>query len=1135
MKRRLLLFLSLVVMILVVILALLPRIISTDTIKDRVVQMIEARIPGDLAVSQWSLRWFGGLRVSGVTYEDHQRNYSAHVDQIDISKGLLALMRNYHQPGRIDVLNPHLRMTLPEKMTHTIPDQDYQSSLDATSSASPKKGPATNAGATSRKNTTAFKLPPVVADLDIRGGKIDVTYHDKNKKVMIEDLTLNLNIDAPKKTAAYHLLVRPGSDNGKISGEGTVVLPSEGGITADSIKSKADIVIADWDVAPVSAVITALYGYPAAEGRLNGQFQVAGSAVTEVKLTGQLRGNDIRLSGGGLKTDTPFVKNFTCDVDAIQAAEGLTVNHLTFDSPLAKGSVRGHWRPKGERQLQGETTLNLKEIFKQLPETLNLKPGTTITDGMVALEATVASDAHRTRYEGQLQLDRLAGMSGKKQLAWDEPLNVDIKGSYGDNGIHLDKLNIQSAFMSAEGQGNWDNLNVHLKADLKAAFKEAGTFIDTQGWKGVGQMDLTVNAGSRSDQIHFVKADLEIDGLQLNRQQQVIVPKSRFTTQLTTDLKLDKNSRPASLSQTAIDFDSWMGAANVQMDQLVFDSQGKPASVESFSTKGRYSLEMFSTLARALGQLPAETQLKGMAAIETRLSSDLKTIQLGNSKIDIDNFSYIQAKRRIQDKKVKINTAGRIDLAARSARLTPLNIETTAGTIAIPELLIENWADIRHAIKGDGKIGLDLAALTQSLESDPKRPPKIDITGKSEIGLKADLTPSDKQTIRFKAAFAPLKIDMGGKPLVAEDRVNLDVDLEGNLDNNNLVLKQLALAATPLSINATGRMSHRGEAQQVTIDGDLSLDLEQLQGPLNEMAGTSLALTGKSKRPFSLQLETAKGNWQDLKRKATISAALHADQIRGFGLALASVDMPVSLKNGQAQITLSGKVNDGELALQPVIDLAATPPMLSMPADSQVLSGAQMTEAMANQLLALIHPIFKGTTAAEGTVDLVMQQMSWPLAKAARQDARFNGLLKFKNVRLNAEGLMYELLKVMKVKERDLFLDERTIEFSGQDGRIQCSPLKISVKGYQMEVGGTMGFDGSLDYSAKIQLTREIVGDKVYPYVKDTFIDIPISGTLSKPKLNRDELKKVVQQVLQQSGRRVIEEKAGDLLKRLIK
>ena len=190
---------------------------------------------------------------------------------------------------------------------------------------------------------------------------------------------------------------------------------------------------------------------------------------------------------------------------------------------------------------------------------------------------------------------------------------------------------------------------------------------------------------------------------------------------------------------------------------------------------------------------------------------------------------------------------------------------------------------------------------------------------------------------------------------------------------------------------------------------------------------------------------------------------------------------------------------------------------------------------MANELLTLIHPIFKGTTAAQGTVDLVMHQISWPLAASARKDARFKGILKFKDVRLNAEGLIYDLLTAMKVEERDVFLEERTIEFSGQDGRIRCSPLRISVKGYRMEVSGTMGFDGSLDYTAKIPITPEIVGAKVYPYVKETSLDIPIGGTVSHPKLNLDAFQTVVQQMIRQSGSRVLEEKAGELLKKLFK
>jgi hypothetical protein len=62
-----------------------------------------------------------------------------------------------------------------------------------------------------------------------------------------------------------------------------------------------------------------------------------------------------------------------------------------------------------------------------------------------------------------------------------------------------------------------------------------------------------------------------------------------------------------------------------------------------------------------------------------------------------------------------------------------------------------------------------------------------------------------------------------------------------------------------------------------------------------------------------------------------------------------------------------------------------------------------------------------------------------------------------------------------------------------------------------------------------------MVGEKVYPYAKETSLEIPIGGSVSHPKLNREALRTMVQKMIQQTGSQVLEKKAGELLKKIFK
>ena len=1137
MKRRFFLFIIFGLIALIVILAMLPMIGSTETAREQAIQMINKRIPGHLNIAQWSLHWFGGIQCKDLTYEDKIKNISVQIDKISLSKGLMALVFNYRKPGQIEILNPYAVVQLPgnDKYAGVKTGPDGKFPPDKANSSGDRNLSSGELNEHSRRKVALFTLPPIVADLKITGGAIGVVYADKKEEVVLKDLMLDINIDEPGKPISYRLLARAGKDPGRISGQGSLVIPTEGIVATNPIRSDTDITITDWDMTPLLSIGSAFYGFPSGEGLLNGRFQIEGSAVSEIRLTGQLNGTDVRLTGGMLKADAPTVEKITCNIDAVQMDNEWVINHLSFDSFPARGSLKGRLDNRGKGRYQTEAVLNLAEISNQLPKTLNLKPGIKITDGLVKLKVMVESDDRTTRFDGNLHLNRLAGTSGKKRLAWNEPLTAYAAGSYGDDGMHLDSFKAHSSFLSGEGQGDLDNLQIRLNADILAALEEVNKFIDTKDWKAAGQINLNLHAGARSNKAQFVEADLEIDGLQLHRKNQVIVPTHRFTSRLKTDVKLDQKSRLAELSQTSIDFNTWLGKGRLAWKQLDWSGGKDLPKFQEVAYDGTLSLGPLSRLWHGLNVWPGDTHLAGHANIQTLLSSDMKTISFEETRINVDNFIYQKAKRRIQDKKISLYAKGQVNLKNRSANLTPLEIKTTAGNVAFPELSINNWDDIIHAVKGNGTAKMDLTALATSFGNYLNLPAKAKVAGMAEIELKTDLEATKKQTLNLNCNFNSIKVDMAKRSILAEDQISLGMDLVGDFANQNLSIKQMALIAKSVSINAAGRISPQDREHLLAADGVLAVDLERLQNPLNKLLGTDFILSGKSKRPFSVRIETENNKWQNIYKHVDLKAALYADRISGFGLELSSIDMPVNIEKTLTRINISGNANEGELELHPAIHLAGSPPLLSLPDDSTILNNTKLTKEMANELLILIHPIFKGTTAAQGTVDLVMHQLSWPLSAPDRKDARFKGILRFKDVRINAEGLIYDLLTAMKIKERDIFLEERTVEFSGQNGRIKCSPLRISVKGYQIEVGGTMGFDGSLDYIAKIPITLEMVGEKIYPYAKETSLEIPIGGTVSRPKLNRDALERMVQKMMQQTGSQVLEEKAGELLKKIFK
>ncbi|RTZ98916.1 MAG: hypothetical protein DSY90_02695 [Deltaproteobacteria bacterium] len=1379
MKKRFGFTLLLSLIALLIVVALLPTIVSTNLAKDQVVKMINGRLPGELHIDQWSLGWLGGIQCDGIVYQDVPAGISIQVDRVAVSKGLLALALNYRKPGVVEIVRPRGTISLPD----TAPSSGEPAGSPPSSEETGTVGSVPSSGThrPSGEKPGPFVLPLIAAEVHVSDGAVRVVYPDKKEEVVARNIMFKLNSRDPEKPVIYQLSAHAGEGNGEITGQGSVLIPPGGGAgsnptQSNQIQSNADITIKEWNLAPLLAVGAAVSDIPSGRGTINGRLHLQGDPAAGLHLTGQVIGTDIRLAGGRLKTDRPSVKKITCRVDALQNGKAWTINQLDIDSIPVRGTVKGRQDKTGSRRFQVKGALNLAEISAQLPATLNLKPGTRITRGEVAVAATVESDAQTTHFDGKIHLDQLVGRSGGKKLALDKPISATAAGAYGVDGIHLDTFSIQSAFLSGTGQGDLDDLRVNLKADLRAALKEAGKFIDTKGWRAAGKIKLAVHAGSRSEATHFIAADLDSDAFQLIRKNRVVIPRHRLRTHLTADVQLDKKSRLQAILKPSVDFDAWAGKGGVNADRLVFNSNGTLSAIKKLAIRGTYHLKPLSTLAGVFGGLPADTTLHGtadvslagdfdgqtitlekvavnmtdfscqarkkrlnyrklqltaqgklrpsdrsvdfkrvdlragrehirlsplkipdwskmadsltlqmegnadlsrfhallrdtldaqvipsgrvvfklgvkkatgsagnmtcqidsdnfllgnkgaskkpqalsigykgrfstrsdgqlgaltdtkvdyrawlgkghvsvkqiewpkkghqsprvdqvaydgtlalkpfsrllralnlfpagsrmagQADIHTRLSAGPGQIVFDDTAVTIGQFVFEQGKQRFTDKKIKLHTKGNVNLITRSARLTPLEITAAAGKVAFPELVIRDWNDLAHGVKGNGTTRLNLTALMPLLGKTIGLPDKTTITGQADVEIKSDLTDTKNQALSLLCSLAPIRIESEKKTLLDEDKVKMTVELKGDLTRSNMVIQKLAIAGRPLSMTATGRISPQGKEKVLSATGDLTVDLEKLQNPINALLGTDLEISGKSERPFSIHFTTKNGEWGELFKRAALSAALHADRINGFGLALTSVDIPVTVKKSRARSDIRARANEGELVLQPGIDLASASPVLSLPDNSKVLNNTRITREMANKLLALIHPIFRGTAAVQGAVDLTMHHFSWPLPEKDRKDARFSGILKFKDVRLKAEGLVYDLLAVMKVKERDTTIGNRTIKFSCKNGRIECSPLRMKVKDYRLEVSGTMGFDGTLDYIARIPVTSELVGKKAFAYLKDAAIDIPIGGTVSRPELNMESFQQTLKKLAGKAAGNLLEQNAGKLLRKLFK
>jgi hypothetical protein len=211
------------------------------------------------------------------------------------------------------------------------------------------------------------------------------------------------------------------------------------------------------------------------------------------------------------------------------------------------------------------------------------------------------------------------------------------------------------------------------------------------------------------------------------------------------------------------------------------------------------------------------------------------------------------------------------------------------------------------------------------------------------------------------------------------------------------------------------------------------------------------------------------------------------------------------------------------------------PYILSFKENIDLLKDVQITQGLIDGVVAAIHPLFKDAVVPDGILGLNMKHFSWPLSEKQRNRATFAGTLNLQGVRLNSTPFMADLLRLMGIRERQLQLADQDIAFEAKNGRIDLSPMTVEAQGYQLKMHGSVGFDKTIDFIARIPVTEKMVGKDLYPFLQGTTIKVPIRGTTAKPRLDQTAFQEATGDLMQQALRKNLEQGAQNLLKNLFK
>jgi len=1107
-------------LVVLIIVALLPVIVSSDMMKPFVLQRVNQQLPGRLQVKDWSLGWFDGIESTGIFYDNRQDDLLVKIAEFKIHKGLLELIMTRGKLGTVEVTDPAVVFFISDK---TRPQVSEKPEAPA---PSPETTPAEHG---------KIAIPAFYGQFKIKGGSIRTVTGDDREKVVAKNLKVVLDAAGPENPITYHFSVESGDNSGRASGEGTLALSPDDPLNVQKIQADSKLRIDNWELEDVFSIFASRGGIPTARGRLNADVSLTGSTAESLHLLSRLSVEKLKLAGGPLGSDTPTVKGISVDLDAAGSTGALSLKNLTFRSSLANGSAKGAFDDKGHYRLSGKADVNLADVFAQFPGTLKLRKGTRILKGKMALSTSLERTRDVTSFEGDARIDRLQGISGGKKLSWDKPVTVNARGEMRPDGMRLENLSLRSAFINADGRGEMRNMRVNLSADIKAALKELKKFIEIKQWDGSGKLKLNLQVNEKSKNLNKAALKLDVKDFELSRNRRRILPKQNLRADLTTDMKMAESLEKCVLLQPSLSLQSALADGKFTAASLAGSPTNDLPNAADLKLDGNLNLKQLSSLLRNLNILSDKTQLAGQSAIKARGSLKEGQLVLNETRVDTKKFIYRQDKKVIKEERLILTTQGRINLDKKSLLLAPVDISGQAGNIHIPELAIADWTNAQKDLKTGGKADLDLGKLAQGYSDFIQLPEKTQISGKGRFDFDIDFSNPNTQYLKLQGHLTPFKLVSETLPTISEKKVTLNSDVKRSPDGKHLTIKSLVIKSNALSLTAAGSLDQVGKNKVFKAKGTMAPDLKLVSDYLKKTGKSQVEFAGKKATPFTIKVISKGDRWEDPLKHLDFSGALHIKSIKAFGLNLSPNDVPIRIVNAAAGATLESPANGGLLSLQPSVDMRKEPYVLSFPKNLDILKEVQITRGVTEGLLALIHPMFKDAVKPEGLLDLQMKYFKWPLAQKVVNKASFAGSLRLNGVKLNSTPFLSELLTVMRVKEREFDLGDQSIDFVAKNGRLECSPLTIDIGGSPLVMYGSIGFDKTLDYIAKIPLTKNMVGKDAYQFLKGIFIKVPIRGTVSQPKIDEAAVQEATGDLMQDAIKKTMEQGVQNLLQNLLK
>jgi hypothetical protein len=322
------------------------------------------------------------------------------------------------------------------------------------------------------------------------------------------------------------------------------------------------------------------------------------------------------------------------------------------------------------------------------------------------------------------------------------------------------------------------------------------------------------------------------------------------------------------------------------------------------------------------------------------------------------------------------------------------------------------------------------------------------------------------------------------------------VKYQGNLAT---LSQWFADGAKPSPWRIAGQLAGTAQLQQRAgrIEGNTAADV------------TDFTVSGGSGQQFRephLHL-TAAGAYQDPRgvlqlSRCTLTSRMTWDAAAGGGLQLGPGELKSTLTDGLLRgEPLDLPCNQGRLLLTPKLRFSGPRAELLLPA-GPLAQRMQIDPALGELALKYIAPVLAGATTVQGAFSVELRGCRLPLA--APGEGEVAGRLTLHGVDIGPGSLARELAVLSDHAGPLRLRPESVIAFRMVGGRIYHEGLELQFPDLTIRIHGSVGLDETLALMAEMPIPPKWLGKLPLGKASNQqTISLPITGTLSRPQLDR--------------------------------